>query len=309
MYPTVNSAPETVKHINGYLLPLGDIYVESRVRPLCPVPEIGIGNQPIDDGNYLFTEEEKDDFIKKEPASAQYFRPWYGAKEFINNCPRYCLWLGDCSPAELRRMPHCLKRVEAVRQFRLASSRKSTVKLADSPTRFQTENMPDKDFLLIPRVSSERREYVPIGFMPPECITSDAVQIVPNATLYHFGILTSRVHMAWIRIVCGRLKSDFRYSKDIVYNNFPWPAPTEAQREKIEAAAQSILAARALYVDSSLADLYDTTTMPIELRKAHRQNDKAVMEAYGFAPDMAEEDIVVHLFNIYEGLIFKELRS
>lgn len=291
-----------VKHINAYLMEADDVFVESRSKPLCKVPEIGIGNQPIDDGNYLFKEAERDAFIKLEPEAAKYFRPFYGAQEFINNKPRFCLWLGDCSPAELRRMPHAYKRVEAVRQFRLKSKREATLKLVDKPTRFQVENMPDSNYLLIPRVSSERREYVPIGFMSPDVITSDSAHIIPSAGLYHFGILTSSVHNAWMRAVCGRLKSDYRYSKDIVYNNFPWPTVTDADRAKIEATAQAILDARAAYPDSSLADLYDATAMPPDLRRAHSRNDAAVLRLYGLPADAPEPAIVAHLMKMYKDL-------
>ena len=294
-----------VKHINAYLMDAEDVFVESRSKPLCKVPEIGIGNKPIDDGNYLFEEAERDAFIKLEPASAKYFRPWYGAHEFIHNKPRYCLWLGDCSPAELRRMPHAYKRVEAVRQFRLKSKSPGTQKLADKPTRFHVENMPDTNYLLVPSTSSENRQYIPIGFMPPEAMTSNAVHIIPSAGLYHFGILTSSVHNAWMRAVCGRLKSDYRYSKDIVYNNFPWPTDTEADRVKIEATAKAILDARAKYPDSSLADLYDATAMPPDLRRAHSLNDAAVLRLYGLPADAPEPTIVAHLMNLYKELTAK----
>ena len=294
-----------VKHINAYLMDADDVFVESRTKPLCGVPEIGIGNKPIDDGNYLFTAEERDAFIKLEPQAAKYFRPWYGAQEFIHNKPRYCLWLGDCSPAELRRMPHALKRVEAVRAFRLASKSPGTQKLADRPARFHVENMPESNYLLVPSTSSENRQYVPIGFMPPEAMTSNAVHIIPSASLYHFGILTSSVHNAWMRAVCGRLKSDYRYSKDIVYNNFPWPTATDADRAKIEATAEAILDARAKYPDSSLADLYDAAAMPPDLRRAHSLNDAAVLRLYGLPADASEPTIVAHLMNLYKELTAK----
>ena len=292
---------QQVNNINGYLLDGENIFVESRSKPICDVPEIGIGNKPIDNGNYLFEKEEMEEFLKKEPAAAPYFHPWYGSYEFINRKPRYCLWLGDCSPVELRRMPECMKRVQAVREFRLASKSAGTVKLADKPTRFHVENMPKADFILVPRVSSEKRKYVPIGFMGAETIVSDAVQIIPGGELHHFGILTSNVHMAWMRAVCGRLKSDYRYSKDVVYNNFPWPTPTDAQKAKIEQTAQAILDARNLYPDSSLADLYDELTMPPELRKAHQANDRAVMQAYGFdVKTMTESSCVAELMKMYQ---------
>jgi len=294
-----------VKHINAYLMDADDVFVESRTKPLCGVPEIGIGNKPIDDGNYLFTAEDRDAFIKLEPQAAKYFRPWYGAQEFIHNKPRYCLWLGDCSPAELRRMPHALKRVEAVRQFRLASKSPGTQKLADRPARFHVENMPDSNYLLVPKVSTDRRQYVPIGYMTPDVICSDLVFIIPSAGLYHFGILTSSVHNAWLSIVCGRLGNGYRYSKDIVYNNFPWPTVTDADRAKIEATAQAILDARAAYPDSSLADLYDATAMPPDLRRAHSRNDAAVLRLYGLPADAPEPTIVAHLMNLYKELTAK----
>lgn len=295
-----NGRPQNVDNINGYLIDADNVFVESRSRPICNVPEIGIGNQPIDGGNYLFTKEERDEFLKKEPEAGKYFRPWYGAQEFINRSSRYCLWLGDCTPHELRRMPECMKRIEAVRQLRLASKSSGTRKIADRPARFHVENMPKGDYLVIPRVSSEQRRYVPMGFLDFESIVSDAVQIVPDATIYHFGVLTSNVHMAWMRAVCGRLESCYRYSKDIVYNNFPWPEPTDAQRQKIEQTAQGILDARDLYPDSSLADLYDELTMPPELRRAHQLNDRAVMEAYGFSVrEMTESSCVAELMTLY----------
>ena len=295
---------QIVKNINGYLLDAENVFVESRNKPICDVPEIGIGNKPIDGGNYLFTKEEMEEFIKKEPRSRQYFKLWYGSQEFINRCPRYCLWLGDCSPGELRKMPECMERVEAVREMRLSSKSAGTVKLADKPTRFHVENMPYDRYILMPKVSSEKRRYIPMGFMNPDTLCSDLVFIIPNATLYHFGVLTSNVHMAWMRAVCGRLKSDYRYSKDVVYNNFPWPKPTEEQKAKIEQTAQAILDARALYPDCSLADLYDEVTMPPELRKAHQENDKAVMQAYGFSVrEMTESTCVAALMKLYQKLV------
>ena len=297
---------QSARNINAYLLDADDIFVESRSKPICDVPEIGIGCQPIDDGNYLFTREEMIEFLNKEPNAKIYFKPWYGAQEFINRKPRYCLWLGECSPRLLKQMPECLKRVSAVREFRLNSRRSSTRKCADTPTRFGGENMPKGTYILVPKVSSERRRYVPMGFMTPDALCSDLVFIISGAGLYHFGVLTSNVHMAWMRTVCGRLKSDYRYSKDIVYNNFPWPTPTDAQRAKIEQTAQAILDARDLYPDCSLADLYDEVTMPPELRRAHQQNDRAVMDAYGFVvgtPERtSESDCVAALMRRYQEL-------
>ena len=292
-----------VANINAYLIDAPNVFVGSRQHPLFHVPEIGIGNKPIDGGNYLFSKEEKDEFIKIEPKSAPYFRPYYGAEEFINRKSRYCLWLGECTPSELRQMPHCLKRVEAVKNMRLASKSAGTRKLADSPTHFHIENMPKGDYVLIPCHSSERRRYVPIGFMSPNDICSNAVLLIPDATLYHFGVLTSNVHMAWMRAVCGRLEMRYRYSKDVVYNNFPWPNPTDEQKQRIEQTAQQILDARALYPDSSLADLYDELTMPVELRRAHQANDRAVMQAYGFpVKTMTESQCVAELFKLYQKL-------
>ena len=291
------------QHINAYLMDAPDVFIGSRQQPLCEVPEIGIGNKPIDGGHYLFSKEERDEFIKKEPLSALYFHPYYGADEFIYRNPRYCLWLGNCSPSELRKMPNCLKRIEAVREMRLASKSGGTRKLASTPTRFHIENMPEGDYILIPCHSSEKRKYIPMGFMSPNDICSNAVLLLPNASLYHFGVLESNVHMAWMRAVCGRLEMRYRYSKDVVYNNFPWPNPTDEQKEKIEQTAQDILDARALYPDSSLADLYDELTMPVELRKAHQENDRAVMKAYGFdVKTMTESECVAKLFQLYQEL-------
>ncbi|MBO6260567.1 MAG: class I SAM-dependent DNA methyltransferase [Lachnospiraceae bacterium] len=298
-----NDGSLIAKNINGYLLDADDIFVESRNKPICDIPEIGIGNMPIDGGNYLFTKEEKEEFIKNEPSSKEWFHLWYGSQEFINRKPRYCLYLAECSPNILRNMKECMKRVEAVRLFRDESSRLSTKKLANTPLLFGTTNIPNSNYIIVPKVSSERRRYIPIGFMTPDIFCSDLVFIIPNATLFHFGILTSNVHMAWVRTVCGRLKSDYRYSKDVVYNNFPWPTPTDEQKATIEETAQGILDARAKYPDSSLADLYDPLTMPPELLKAHQNNDRAVMKAYGFnISRMSEADCVAELMKMYKTL-------
>ena len=295
---------QVANNINGYLLDGKNVFVESRSKPICNVPEIGIGNKPIDGGFYLFEKEEMEDFIKKEPSSKKYFRPWYGSREFINQKPRYCLWLGECTPAELKAMPHCMERVKAVREYRLASPSAGTVKLADKPTRFHVENMPKGHYVVIPEVSSEKRRYIPIGYLDDSKLCSNKLRLVPSATLFIFGVLESNVHMAWMRCVCGRLKSDYDYSIKIVYNNFPWPTPTEQQKAKIEQTAQAILDARALYPDSSLADLYDELTMPPELRKAHQANDRAVMDAYGFikgtAARTSESACVTELMKLYQ---------
>ncbi|MBQ3443113.1 MAG: class I SAM-dependent DNA methyltransferase [Selenomonadaceae bacterium] len=291
-------------NINAYLLDAPNIFVESRPNHLQDfVPAIGIGNKPIDDGNYLFTFDEMIDFIAREPNSQKYFRKWYGAREFINNEPRYCLLLKDCPPNELKRMPLVYQRVKNVRDFRLASKSTSTRKLADKPTRFHVENFPTGNYLLIPRVSSENRRYVPIGFMNPNDLASDSVHIVPNATLYHFGILTSSIHMAWLRTVGGRLEVDYRYSKNIVYNNFVWCEPSTAQRHAIELSAQRILDVRAKYPDSSFAELYDKVTIPYELRQAHRANDRAVATAYGLENLLDDESaIAVEMLKLYDNL-------
>ena len=305
LYSIDNTEPVVVNNINAYLVPAENVFVESRNTPLSSIPTVGIGNKPIDDGNYLFSEEEMKDFIQKEPKSAEYFHPYYGAFEFINQKPRYCLWLGDCSPVQLRQMLECLRRVENVRNYRLASKSEGTRKLADRPTRFHVENMPKSDILVIPQVSSQRRRYIPIGYMNQGVICSDKVRLMPNATLYHFGILTSNVHMAWMRVICCRLKSDYSYTINIVYNNFPWPAITPEQEAEISRTAQAILDARNLYPDCSLADLYDEVTMPVELRRAHQANDRAVMKAYGLPVTTSESDTVAHLFKLYEQLTKK----
>lgn len=293
--------PQIVNNINGYLVDAPDIFVEPRNKPLCDVPVIGIGNKPIDGGFYLFDEQEMKEFLKKEPNAEPYFHPWYGAREFINNRPRYCLYLADCQPSELRKMPEALRRVEAVREYRLKSPSPGTRKISETPTRFHVTNIPKGVYIVIPQVSSERRRYIPMGYMDDGVLCSDKVRIMTGGTLYHFGVLESNVHMSWMRAICCRLKSDYSYTVNDVYNNFPWAEPTEQQRQRIEQTAQAILDARALYPDSSLADLYDELTMPPELRKAHQQNDKAVMQAYGFSiKDTTESSCVAELMKLYQ---------
>jgi hypothetical protein len=302
------SCQKTDNDVNQYLLEAPIVFIESRQHPLCDVPEIGIGNQPIDGGNYLFTAEEKAAFLKIEPLAKNWFRTWIGAYEFLNNSKRYCLWLGDCSPSDLRKMPEVMKRVNAVREYRLASKRAATLKLADTPVRFQVENMPKESFLIIPSASSENRYYIPMGFLSPKNLVGNSVHIIPSATLYHFGILTSNVHMAWTRAVCGRLEISYRYSKDIVYNNFPWPESTSKQKAKIEKLASGVIEARKLFPGSSLADLYDQNSMPSELRKAHQLLDKAVMEAYGFIEKgLTETDCVGRLMDMFKKLAERSL--
>lgn len=302
-YQDIKGEPSlvSVKNVNPYLADAADIVISRRSKPLCPVPEIGIGNKPIDGGNYLFTSEEKEAFLEKEPQAAPYFRRWIGSDEFINGWERWCLWLGECPPDVLRRLPEAMKRIQAVKEFRLASKSAPTQKLADTPTRFHVENMPKGSYLLIPRVSSERRLFIPIGYIQPGTLSSDSVHMIPEASIFLFGILTSQMHMAWVRSVCGRLKSDYRYSKDIVYNNYPFPlSPTDAQKQKVEAAAQAVLDARARYPDSSLADLYDPVTMPPDLVKAHQALDKAVDLCYRPQPFTSELSRIEFLFGLYE---------
>ena len=293
------------KNINPYLIDAENVWIESRNKPICDVPQMSSGGKPVEGGNLIFTTEEKVEFLKKEPKAEQFFRPFLSSDDFINGHTRWCLWLLGVSPGVLRSMPKVMERLDAVKKFRLESVKAATREFANYPAQFMEIKQPDSEYLLIPRVSSERRQYVPIGFVSPIVIASDATSFVPNASLYHFGILTSIIHNAWMRVVCGRLKSDYRYSVNIVYNNFPWPKPTEKQKAKIEQTAQAILDARAKYPDSSLADLYDTRATSAELLKAHKNNDKAVMAAYGFSfKNMLddEEAIVTELFKLYQSL-------
>ncbi len=302
-YETPQGEPHEIKakNINPYLVDVTDLVIARRGHPISPVPEIGIGNKPIDGGNYLFTLEERDEFLKREPAAAPYFRRWLGADEFLNGYDRWCLWLGDCPPDVLKQMPEAIKRVEAVRRYRLNSKSAPTRKLASAPTRFHVQNMPDSDYLLIPSVSSERRTYIPLSFIPPTVIASNLCLIIPDATLYHFGVLSSAMHMAWVRSVCGRLKSDYRYSAGIVYNNFPWPqTQMDKQKQAIENAAQAVLDARAQFPNSSLADLYDPLTIPVALAKAHHKLDVAVDAAYAKRKFSGDSDRVAFLFELYQ---------
>ncbi|MBQ6615266.1 MAG: class I SAM-dependent DNA methyltransferase [Thermoguttaceae bacterium] len=296
--------PIKAKNINCYLLDADNVFIESRSKPLCDVPSISKGCQPTDGGNLIIEEKDYDEFIRNEPNAIKYIKRLVGAYEFINNKKRYCLWLVNASPAELRKMPLVMKRIEACREMRLKSTDKSTRKLAETPTLFRETYNP-KTFIIVPSTSSERRQYIPMGFLDDNTISTNLNLIIPNATLYHFGVLTSSVHMAWMRSVCGRLEMRYRYSKDIVYNNFPWCNPSESQRLKIEQTAQAILDARALSPDASLADLYDETTMPPELRKAHQNNDRAVMDAYGFPRNLSEMDVVARLMEMYQEAVGK----
>ena len=291
-----------VFNISPYLVEGPNILVKSRKNPISPVPKIIKGSIPVDGGNLIIEEADYNDFIAKEPAAIPYIKRYVGAREFLHNEPRYCLWLDKISPAELSKLPMVKERVRLTREFRSCSSKEATRKYADYPTRFMEIRQPSSNYIIIPSHSSEGRAYIPIGFVSPDIISSNANLMIPEASLYHFGILESFVHMSWMRTVCGRIKSDYRYSNDIVYNNFPWPTPMDAQKAKIEKTAQAILDARNLYPDCSLADLYDEVTMPPELRKAHQENDKAVMEAYGFNPRMTESECVAALFALYQKL-------
>ena len=289
-------------HINGYLMDAPDAWIESRTKPLCDVPPLVFGSMP-NDGGFLsdWSDEARDKVIARYPSAAALFRPLLGSVEFINGKSRWCLWLKDASPAAIRAVPPVIEAVEKVREMRLASKREATRKLAATPTLFGEIRQPEEGhYLLVPSVSSERRAYVPMGFMGANAVANNLVLIVPSATLYHFGVLTSSVHMAWMRAVAGRLEMRYRYSANIVYNNFPWPDnPVNPVKEKIAATAQAILDARARYPESSLADLYDPLTMPSDLRAAHAANDRAVLAAYGLAADTPEPEIVAHLFKLY----------
>jgi hypothetical protein len=293
----------TAHNISPYLIEGTDLAIPNRGKPLCRVPEIGIGNKPIDDGNYLFTPEQKREFVANEPEAKPYFRKWIGSDEFINGIERWCLWLGECPADELRAMPLALNRVEAVRTFRLASKSPPTQKLAQTPTRFHVENFPARKYLVIPKVSSERRKYIPIGSMSSNTLASDLVFVMPNATEYHFGILSSNMHMAWVRQVCGRLESRYRYSAKLVYNNYPWPLDgTDEQKVRVEEAAKAVLVAREEHPTSTLADLYDPLTMPADLVKAHAALDRAVDRCYRKEPFHSDRERVEFLFALYEKL-------
>lgn len=320
------------KNINGYLLDAPDIFIEKNSKPICDVPPMIRGSSPIDDGNLLLTIEEKEEYLKKEPQGEKFLRPFMMGKDFIERKPRWCFWLVGANPSELKKCPILIKRIEAVREFRLKSSKAATVQIAATPTLFGEMRPCESEYIAIPKVSSENRRYIPIDYLSSEVLAGDKLFQMPNASLYHFGVLTSNVHMAWMRAVCGRLKSDYSYSNTIVYNNFPWPQQFKIDNSKLKMengkwtlsgedlpadkkelsivhsqlsiinTAQAILDARAKYPDSSLADLYDETLMPPELRRAHQANDRAVMAAYGFSTKMTESECVAELFKLYESL-------
>jgi hypothetical protein len=298
--PKSESHEIEAKNINPYLVDAPDLVVSSRSNPLSDVPEIVFGNMPNDGGFLLFSDEEKREFISKEPKAEKFIKPFLGAYEFINNKERFCLWLKDVSPVEWRGLFEVTKRVEKVKESRASSSRENTRKLAEIPYLFGEIRQPKTDYILVPGVSSENRRYVPIGYLSKEIIASNLVMFVPNATLYHFGVLTSTMHNAWMRQVCGRLKSDYRYSNNLVYNNFPFPkSPTEKQIEKVTRTAQSILDARLKFPGATLADLYDPLTMPKELLDAHRANDEAVDACYGKTRFANELERLEFLFDLY----------
>ena len=292
------------RNINPYLADAPDVVLQRRGTPLGDVPEMGIGNKPIDDGQYLFTPEEMAEFLQREPGAKPYFRRWLGADEFLNGYERWCLWLGDAEPAALKALPLTMERVAAVRKFRAASKSAPTRKLAETPRRFHVEFMPDGEYLLIPRVSSERRDFIPVGFIDKDTLTSDSAHAMPHATPYHFGVLSSTMHNAWMRTVAGRLKSDYRYSVHIVYNNFPWPqaVPEDKQRAVI-IAAQAVLAARTAHPGATLADLYDPDSMPGDLQDAHKALDKAVDAVYGYRGTKDDAARVAFLFALYQQLV------
>ena len=292
-----------VENINPYLIAYKDIIIDARAQALCDVPPISVGSFAVDGGNLIMSDEEAQNLINQDETLSNFIRPYYSPEDFIQGKPRYCFWLKDIPLSILRRSAILRDRLKAVQSFRSTSKKVPTQKKAATPWLFGEDRQPDSDYILIPRTSSESRAYIPMGFMTSDVIAGDTI-ILPNATLYHFGILTSSMHMAWMKTVCGRMKSDYRYSGNMAYNNYPWPDATTAQQEKITELAQAVLDARALYPDSSLADLYDPLTMPPELVAAHRKLDAAVEKAYGrkFTDD-AER--VAFLFEKYNELISK----
>lgn len=295
-------AVKRVNEINPYLVAGSPLFIDKREKPICNVPEILYGSMPIDDGHLILEREDVDTLLRESADNAKFIRKYAGGAEIINNRERWCLWLQGFSPDDLRKSPIVCHRVQQTREFRESSRRPQTLKLAQTPWLFGEIRQPDTNMLVVPKVSSERRRYIPIAFLSSETIVNGSALIVPNATLYDFGIIISNVHMAWMRAVCGRMKSDYQYSGSNVYNNFPWPTPTDEQRKRIEQSAAAILQSRALYPTSTLAGLYDDNFMPPELRRAHQANDRAVMQAYGFPVNsvFTESQIVAELFRLYE---------
>ena len=294
------------ENINPYLIDAQDVVVTARKHPICNVLNMNNGNRPIDGGFLLLNETEKEEIIKESPVAQKWIRPFIGAEEFLNGKKRWCLWLVDADPSELRKCKSIMKRIENVKNFRLSSKKAATRKLAELPALFGEVRQPFSDYLVVPEITSEKRKYVPMGFIERNVIASNTTHIIPNAALYHFGILESVVHMAWMRAVAGRLVMSYSYSSSIVYNNFIWPNPAKSQKEAIEKAAQVVLDARNLYPDSTLADLYDPNTMPPELVKAHEKLDNAVKAAYGNEGFETEEEIVASLMKLYKEALEKE---
>jgi hypothetical protein len=289
------------KRINPYLVDAKDVLIEKKSNPICNVPKMSFGNMPLDGGHLLLSDEEKNEFLLKEPQAKKFIRPLISAYEFLNGLNRWCLWLINADPSELKHMPEVLKRVQMVKEFRLESVRPSTIKSSSTPTLFGEIRDSGKTFILIPGHTSENRSYIPIGFFGKNDIANNSCFIIPNGNLFHFGVLMSCMHMVWVKNVCGRLKSDFRYSKDIVYNNYPWPPnPTDKQKEVIETASQNVLDARALFPNDSLADLYDPLTMPPVLTKAHQALNKAVDVCYRPQPFTTDANRMEFLFSLYE---------
>ncbi len=288
-------------NINSYLVEGKDFALLSRSKPICNVPEMLYGNKIVDGGFYLFTDQEKDDFINKEPLSAKFFKPILSGDEFLNGRNRWILYLVDIDPSEIKKLPLIKERIESVAKYRAASTKLQTRETSKTPTLFAEPRQPKSNFLLIPRTSSENRKYLPLGFYSKDFIVNDSCTALPNATLYHFGIMSSQMHIAWVKYTCGRLESRFRYSNTIVYNNYPWPEnPNEKQIKIIEKLAQKVLDIRAEFSDSSLADLYDPFTMPPTLVKAHAELDKAVDLTYRPQPFTNEANRVAYLFDLYE---------
>ena len=295
-----------VNNINFYLVDADNVFIEGRTKPICDVPVLQNGGKPTEGGNLILTIEEKNELLSSEPLAEQFIRPYMMGKDFINRKPRYCLWLVKANPAMVNKCPKVKERIQNVKEYRLSSPKLATQKKAETPMLFDEVREYYSDYVAIPKVSSEQRKYIPMEYLSKEIIPGDKLFMVQDASLYTFGVLTSNVHMAWMRAVCGRMKSDYSYSNTIVYNNFPWPTPTDEQKAKIEHTAQAILDARALYPDCSLADLYDELTMPVELRKAHQANDKAVMQAYGFWGKLnTESECVAELMRMYQKLVSK----
>lgn len=299
-----SSQKTKAENINPYLIDAPTIFIENRSKPLCDVAIMNYGSMPIDDGHLILNEEEKEILLTENNNNSKFIRKYIGGEELINNKIRYCIWLNQINPLEIRQSKFIMERIKLTKEFRESSNRPQTLKAAQTPYLFGEIRQPDTNMLVIPKVSSETRKYIPIDFKTPDIIVNGSALIVPNANLYSFGILTSNVHNAWMRTVAGRMKSDYQYSASVVYNTFAWPNPNEQQKLKIENTAQAILNARKMYSESSLADLYNELTMPVELRKAHQENDKAVMEAYGFDwKKMTESDCVAELMKLYQYLV------